>query len=55
MLKEPIGTGVKDSALACCAGNPGSIPALCIVELQYSNDFSPSPVLGGIGKKRNQT
>ena len=31
-----------DSALACCAGGPGSIPAIGIVELQYSDDFSPS-------------
>ena len=31
-----------DSALACCAGGPGSIPAVGIVELQYSDDFSPS-------------
>ena len=38
------GNGVMDSALACCAGGPGSIPAVCIVELQYSDDFSPSPV-----------
>ena len=38
----PGGNGVMDSALACCAGGPGSIPAIGIVELQYSDDFSPS-------------
>ena len=27
---------------ACCAGGPGSIPAIGLVELQYSDDFSPS-------------
>ena len=40
----PGGNGVMDSALACCAGGPGSIPTNGIfwVELQYSDDFSPS-------------
>ena len=28
-----------DSALACCAGGPGSIPAIGIVELQYTAQF----------------
>ena len=35
----PGGNGVMDSTLACCAGGPGSIPAIGIVELQYSSDF----------------
>ena len=33
-----------DSALACSAGGSGLIPAVGIVELQYSDDFSPSLV-----------
>ena len=41
---SPHGNGVMDSALACCAGGPGLIPDIGIVELQYSDDFSPSPV-----------
>ena len=36
-----------DSALACCAGSTGLIPAVGFVELQYSDDFSPSPVKSG--------
>ena len=36
------GNGVMDSALACYAGNPSLIPAIGIVELQYSDDFSPT-------------
>ena len=36
-----------DSALACYAGGPGSISAVGIVELQYSDYFCPSPVYGG--------
>ena len=31
----PGGNGVMDSALACWAGGPGSIPTIGIVELQY--------------------
>ena len=37
-------TRLMDSALACCAGGPGWIPAIGIVELQYSDDFSRCPV-----------
>ena len=38
----PGGNGVMDSAFAGCAGGPGSMPAIGIVELQYADDFSPS-------------
>ena len=31
-----------DSALACCAGGPGSIPAIGKSNVQDSNGFSPS-------------
>ena len=31
-----------DSALACCTGSPGSIPALDKSIVQYSDGFSPS-------------
>ena len=41
---SPHGNGVMDSALAFCAGGLGSIPNVGIVELQYSDDFSSSPV-----------
>ena len=40
----PGGNGLMDSALACCAGGTGSITAIGIVKVQYSDDFSPSPV-----------
>ena len=43
----PGGNGLRDSSLSCCAGGTGSIPAIGIVKVQYSGDFSPSPVKGG--------
>ena len=42
-----------DSALACCAGSPGSIPAVGKSNVQYSDGFSLS-VKGG-RLKRNGT
>ena len=36
------GNGVMDSALACCTGSPGSIPAVGKSNAQYSDGFSPS-------------
>ena len=47
------GNGVMDSALACCAGSPGSIPAVGKSNVQYSDGFSLS-VKGG-RLKRNGT
>ena len=45
-----------DSALACCAGGPGLIPAVgkSNVCLQYSDGFSPSQ-FKVVGKKWSQT
>ena len=43
--KQLEGNGVMDSALACCTGGLGSIPAVRIVGLSYNIQiFSPSPV-----------
>ena len=36
------GNGVMDSALTCCAGDPGSIPTVGKCNVQYSDGFSPS-------------
>ena len=42
-LLEPRGNGVMDSAFACCAGGPGSIPAVGICKSCYIQMvFSPS-------------
>ena len=36
---RPRCNGVIDSAVACCAGGPGSIPAVGISKSQYSDGF----------------
>ena len=54
--KVPRGNGVMDSSLACCAGGPGSIPAIgkSNVCCNFQMVFSPSR-FKVVGKKQNQT
>ena len=41
-LAVPRGNVVINSTLDCCAGGPGSIPAVGQSNVQYSDGFSPS-------------